>query len=494
MKYMDEYTINTLGVPSLELMERASAHIADFAMTYLSNNKSCAVFCGSGNNGGDGIGAAVILRQRSANVRVFMTGKREKMTRDTREMEIKYNALGGTVEDFDPLSHEIRSFVMSCSVIIDAMFGTGLNSDLRDSAVEAVSLINESPAAVIAADMPSGIETDTGRVLGCAVKADVTVTFSMAKPGQMSMPGYLYCGKTHVMDIGIPAELADKLDIKSCTFEKEDICLPTRPRSAHKGDFGKVLIIAGSRGYTGAPILSSEAAVRSGSGLVFLGVPDIIYNIAAVKCCEAMPFPLPCCGNTISSGAIPDILHRISSCDVCLIGPGLGRSAEVTAVVNEIIQSSEVPLVIDADGLNAISKNVGIIDRAKAPVILTPHDGEFARLGGDLSSGDRIGAAKSFAEDHRCILVLKGHRTVTAFPDGSVFINTTGNPGMAKGGSGDVLAGIIVSLIGQKIPLKSAVPMAVCIHGSAGDVCAEKFGEYCMTPSDIINELPSIMR
>lgn len=495
MKYMDEYTINTLGVPSLELMERASAHIAMFASSYLIGGGSCAVFCGSGNNGGDGFGAAAIMKERGYDVRVFMTGKREKMTRDTRAMYDKYASLGGRNVDFDPDSERQRAFIASSAVIIDAMFGTGLNSDIRGVAKRAVEIINASRAAVVAADMPSGVETDTGRVLGSAVRADVTVTFSAAKPGQMTVPGCFYCGRVHVMDIGIPAEVTDRLDIKTSAFLKDDIAMPKRARDAHKGDFGKLLIIAGSRGYTGAPVLSSDAAVRSGAGLVFLGVPEAIYGIEAAKCREAMPFPLPCdTDGRISSDATGEIMRRMEKCDVCLIGPGLGQSSDITALIREIVTTGNVPLVIDADGLNALSKGMDILALASRPIVLTPHDGEFARLGGDLSSGDRIGSARGFAEKHGCILVLKGHRTITAFPDGEVFINTTGNPGMAKGGSGDVLAGIIASLIGQGLPLKKAVPLAVCIHGAAGDACAAKLGEYCMTPSDMIDALQEVMR
>lgn len=494
MKYMDDYTINTLGIPSLELMEHASYHIANFSFPYLSDNKNCAVFCGSGNNGGDGIGAAVFLKQRGINTKVFFTGKREKMTLDTKKMEMKYNSIGGIVEEFDPLSDEIKSFVMSCGVIIDAMFGTGLNSPLRGVSADAVSLINLSPAVVISADMPSGIETDTGKILGCAVKADITVTFSMAKIGQITMPGCFYCGKLEIAEIGIPKEVSDNIEFSVFSFDKSNIYLPKRPKNSHKSNFGKLLIISGSCGYTGAPVLSANAAVRSGSGLVFLGTPDIIYNIVASKCMEAMPFPLPSLGSALDSSALPDIMNRLQTCDVCLIGPGLGLTAEVSGIVHEIIEKSDIPLVIDADALTALSENLSTLKKAKCPVILTPHDGEFTRLGGNLSSGDRINTARDFAAAYNCILVLKGHRTITAFPDGDTFINTTGNPGMAKGGSGDVLAGIIASLVGQKFSLKSAIPLAVCIHGAAGDICAQKFGEYSMTPSDMISALPNVTK
>ena len=277
------------------------------------------------------------------------------------------------------------------------------------------------------------------------------------------------------------------------TVSSPNIGLPRRPPAAHKGDFGKLLILAGSEGYTGAPVLAARAALRTGAGLVFLGVPRDIYPIVAVKCDEAMPFPLPEDYNAV--------LERAKSCDVVLIGPGLGRAAETERLVLSLLTDLEVPVVLDADGINALAGHIDVLDKRSAPTVLTPHEGEFARLAGcELPIKDRIAAARDFAQAHGCVLVLKGHGTVTAATDGSAWVNTSGNPGMAKGGSGDVLAGMIAALLVQKhlcrevdsIPALTAD--AVLYHGLAGDACAARLGEYAMLPADLIEALPEVLR
>lgn len=262
--------------------------------------------------------------------------------------------------------------------------------------------------------------------------------------------------------------------------------LPRRPRQAHKGDFGRVLILAGSEGYTGAPVLAARAALRTGAGLVFLGVPRDIYPIAAVKCDEAMPFPLP-----EDHGAI---LDRAAGCDVVLIGPGLGRKPETEALILRLLEELEVPVVLDADGINALAGHIDVLDGRKAPTVLTPHEGEFARLTGcGLPVRERVEAAQRFAAAHRCTMVLKGYGTVTAAPDGRVWVNPTGNPGMAKGGSGDVLAGMTAGLLAAGLPQgRTAAQMAalaVWLHGEAADRCAEQRSMTAMLPQDLFEEL-----
>ena len=270
-----------------------------------------------------------------------------------------------------------------------------------------------------------------------------------------------------------------------------DFRLPYRDRSAHKGQFGKVFILAGSQGYTGAPVFAANAAVRTGAGLVFLGVPADIYPIAAVKCDEAMPFPLP--------KNYDMILKKAQSCDVALIGPGLGVSKDVGTLVRWLLHDLSIPVVLDADGINALSGHINILDDRSAPTILTPHEGEFHRLTNcPLPVPNRLRAACSFAQEHHCVLVLKGQGTITAAPDGTYFENTTGNPGMAKGGSGDVLAGMIAALLGQK-QLSAFSPAfltaaAVYFHGLSGDLCARQLGEYGMTPSDMLAAIPSVLK
>ena len=266
--------------------------------------------------------------------------------------------------------------------------------------------------------------------------------------------------------------------------EQDTFRLPRRRRDAHKGDFGRVFILAGSVGYTGAPIFAANAAVRTGSGLVFLGVPEEIWSVVALKCAEAMPYPL--------ERDLDAILKHISGSAAVLVGPGLGLGAG--ELVRSLVPRIDQPLVLDADGLNALSGHMQLLDARTAPTVLTPHEGEFARLTGcSLPVADRTAAARELAAAHNCTVVLKGYRTVTAAPDGRVWVNTTGNPGMAKGGSGDVLAGMILSLIGQGITASESAAMAVWLHGRAGDLAAQRFGEYSMTPSDLLDELPRAM-
>lgn len=264
-------------------------------------------------------------------------------------------------------------------------------------------------------------------------------------------------------------------------------CLPVRARDGHKGTFGKVHILAGSVGFTGAPALAASGAVRTGAGLVFLWVDRAIWPVLAVKCQSAMPAPIP---------PFEVLLDKLSQSDAALIGPGLGRSRKSDVRTLRLVQRLSVPLVLDADGLNAVAEHIDVLDtRRDRLTVLTPHDGEFLRLTQGKPIGpDRVEAAISFARQHGCVLVLKGHRTITAFPDGEDFVNTTGNPGMAKGGSGDVLAGMILSLLGQGIPPKQAVPAAVWLHGRAGDLAAQKLGEYGMTPGDLIGQIPAAIQ
>ena len=490
MREIDRRAIEDRGVPGVVLMWAASKSIASAALERLTPGGCVAVFCGTGNNGGDGIGAAVLLMEKGVPVRVFLVGSEEKLTPDSREMLQRLASHNGSLESITE-SIELDKYLKGCDVIIDAIFGTGLNSDLRGDAIAAVNKINESEACVIAADIPSGVHTDTGAILGNAVAADITVTFSLAKPGHFIEPGCIRCGEVRVSDIGIQRDIVDAAASDVFAVMPEDIYLPRRRPDSHKGDYGRCLIVSGCVGYTGAPAMCARAASKMGAGLVFLGVPEPIYNIMAVKLDEEMPLPLPFDSEgRLADEACDELLRRSTECDAFLIGPGLGRSPGITNLVMFMLQHAKTPIILDADGLNAIAENVDILEKATYPPILTPHMGEFIRLGGDLSKGDRLSAASDFARTHKCILVLKGHRTITALPDGTAYINTTGNPAMAKGGSGDVLAGMIAALIGQKYPAGEAAKTAVYLHGLAGDMCAREYGEYSVTAGDITAMLP----
>lgn len=488
---LDRKTIEEHGVPSLQLMENAATALSDMAER-IALSKTAAIFCGSGNNGGDGIAAARILAGRGFVVRAFLVGNRDKLSRDAAAMEQRLGACGIILEDYAGTSDQLE-FTANSGVIIDAMLGTGLNNPVKGIYAEVIEIINALDVPVAAADIPSGISADTGAILGSAVKADETVTFGFPKIGQFVEPGCVKVGKLTVADIGIleDQEIFEDCKVFAYTDKNAKRVLTKRDPLTHKGSYGKIIIFGGSVGYTGAPYMAAKAAVRSGAGLVFLGVPEDIYPIEAVKCTESMPFPLKSDSGKIdgtSSDTLAAVDEKLKNCTVCLAGPGMGRSARTEALVAHILKNSTIPVILDADGINALSENIDILDRAACPVVLTPHEAEFDRIGGVIS-GDRIEAARSFAVEHNCYLVLKGHRSITAFPDGSCYINTCGNAGMAKGGSGDVLAGIIAALCGQ-MPIEKAIPAAVYLHSHAGDIAAEKYGEYSMTPSDIISLLP----
>ncbi len=512
MKEIDRIAIQNHAIPSTLLMERAAKAIVrevltlphtapkDGPIAYVTLNgkepsleqveefcanrqRSAVVYCGPGNNGGDGIAAARLLLREGWNVRCFLVGNRDKMTEDSREMERRLVECGGVLEDFDPDS---KNMCYPGDVAIDALFGIGLNSNLRPDAQTAVSRMRMANW-IVSADIPSGIHADTGEILGRAVKADVTVTFSAGKPGLFVGKGAVHAGRIVVADIGIPQEILDAVNQTTVAMVNEyKPHLSRRKRDAHKGDFGRLFILAGSVGYTGAPVLAARAAVRSGAGLVTLAVPKEIYPIIAVKCDEAMPWPL--------SDSYEEIIEKAAAADVVLIGPGLGQEKCVEQLVLALIQDLKCPVILDADGLNIISRHIDVLDKRQGMTVLTPHDGEFVRLsGGTLPIADRLETARQFALQHHCFLILKGHRTVIS-ANGICVINTTGNPGMARGGSGDALAGMIAGMMAQKQLRDNAVTDAVWLHGRAGDLSVKEKGEYGMTVGDLIENIPYAMK
>ena len=487
MKAADSAAIKERGVDSLVLMETAASFVAEAAAERLGEEKRAVVFCGPGNNGGDGVAAARILAERyGASVRVFLVGNPEKVTPDCRAMVEKLPAAGLKLELFDPQDEALPALLKNADVIVDAIFGVGLNRELTGDPLEAVRRINDAGKPVVSADVASGVSADTGVILGEAVRAVCTVTFSKAKPGHFVEPGCVYTGELRIRDIGIPADLVKSSGCGVFAIHGEDLRLPARDRLSHKGDHGRVLIIGGCVGYTGAPTLSAKAALRAGAGLVYLGVPSDIYEITAVKNDEAMPYPLASDGEGgVSASALDAIGEKLVDSDVCVIGPGMGRTEEVLKLVRAVIARAQCPIVLDADALWAVSADPTILDRADGALVLTPHEGEFRRILGRPVK-DRLEDARAFAKRHSCAVVLKGHRTICAFPDGRAFVVDAGNPGMATGGTGDVLAGVIGAMIGQ-FPAVRAIVTACWLHARAGDIAASALGEYALTAGDIID-------
>ena len=500
MKELDRQAIEERKIPSIDLMERAAEAVAEAALELLPTRPGkcrAAVFCGAGNNGGDGIGAARYLFLAGVKVRAFLVGSYEKLTPDALEETRRLSECSVTLEPFDPEDGDQRRWALGSQVLIDALFGVGLSRNIAPESVfaGAVALMNESRGAVVAADIASGVAADTGKVLGCAVKADKTITFTYPKIGQYVGDGGVFSGAVSAVDIGIPKDLAAGLvcPVQLVEADFAQNALPKRKSDGHKGDFGKVLVVGGAVGYTGAPYLAASAAVRSGCGLVFLGVPEAIWLVEAAKCVSAMPFTLADKHGLLSYKALQKIKEKLADCDVLALGPGLGRGEQVTRLVCDLLREAEKPVVLDADGINALAGHMDVLDARRDRVtILTPHDGEFARVGGDLSEGDRVRAARSFTEQHGCVLVLKGHRTLTAAPGGNVLVNTTGNSGLAKGGSGDVLTGVIASLLAQGASPVQAAAGGVWLHGRAGDLAARRLTAYAMTPEDVVAALAEV--
>lgn len=498
MQKAERLTIDNYGIPGLVLMETAGRACADLVDAEYGPGagKSAVIVAGKGNNGGDGYVIARCLLQKGWTISVFVLAKEASICGDAEKNLL---LLDSSIVRYCPEPGDLLPFradFRSASVVVDALFGIGLSKDVTGIYAEAVEMINFSGRPVVAVDIPSGIAASTGRVLGVAVRADVTVTFAFAKLGHVVYPGRSYTGKLIPVDIGLPQEVAaaaeyfDYLDI-----ETVGPLLKFRDRCGHKGNYGHCLIIAGSTGKTGAAALSAKSAVRAGSGLVSLAVPETLNPILEIKTTESMTLPLEDCGKgCLGEGNFAEILQAACGKDAVALGPGISSSTDTADLVRRLVSDCPVPMVLDADGLNAIAGYESILLRKKSPaIVLTPHPGEMSRLTGlSIASieGDRIAVARDFAIRYAVYLVLKGAGTVIAAPDGSIAINGSGNPGMASGGMGDVLTGIIVSLLGQGYTARDACLLGVFLHGHAADLVAREKGEIGLTATDVLERIP----
>jgi hydroxyethylthiazole kinase-like uncharacterized protein yjeF len=497
MQEIDKQAIEESGIPGLTLMENAGQSCADAIITEFGSTGRAVIIAGTGNNGGDGYVVARLLRLAGWDVHVFILAEQGRIGGDAAA-----NLARLPLEDitYCPHAGQLPALHMDeiarADVIVDAIFGTGLRSDVSGVYREAIEIINASGRPVLAVDIPSGIHGTTGRVLGVAVRATITVTFAFAKLGHVLYPGAEHTSKLIVADIGIPPNLMESApgyDLLNDDFIRP--MLRRRHRQAHKGHFGHCLVIAGSTGKTGAAALAANSAMRAGSGLITLAVAESLHGILETKTTEVMTVPLPDSNSgTVTSSAYPAIEKLLAGKDALALGPGLGRRPGTTALVQTIVESVGLPMVIDADGLNALADDITILRRKKSDtVILTPHPGEMARLLG-TSIPDveaiRISVAQEFARNFGVFLVLKGARTIIASPTGIAAINGSGNPGMATGGMGDVLTGIIVSLLGQRYSAWDACRIGVFIHGYAANLVADEKGEIGMSASDVQEMLP----
>ncbi len=489
MRAMDANTIKNLKVPSAVLMERAALGIAEEVLAaYKEHPGRILIVCGTGNNGGDGAALARILFIRGLAPEIYIVGNEARFSADMKAQMESCRILGIT-EVTDP---DMSAY----AIIIDAMFGTGLAREVAGSPRVVIEKINDSKAFVVAADIPSGISADTGAVCGCAVKADVTVTMECAKIGQLLYPGALYTGRLVIAEIGIydDVKLRESLPYTVFALTDSDIktLLPVRDPAGNKGTFGKVLVIAGSKGMCGAALLAAEAALRSGAGMVKILTDEANRTIVQTALPEAL------LDTYKKKTDLPELIEKnLAWADAVAAGPGLGVSKRTGLIMETLLEKCVLPLVIDADGLNVLGKNPEMLKKHEGSLFVTPHMGEMARLTGrtiaDLKA-DPVAEALHFAKESGAQVLLKDARTVIADENGCIFINASGNAGMATAGSGDVLTGILAGLLSQGTDPKYAGALAAFIHGRAGDKAKELMGERSMAASDIIGSLHVILK
>ena len=506
MQQMDKNTIESFGIPGRVLMENAGRGAIEMLSEHFDlEGARVAVVAGRGNNGGDGFVIGRYLMEMGVSVSFFLLSTRDRVQGDAgANMDLVLDLLAEhalsqfiEIPDKDALE-AVTEILLDHDLFVDAIFGTGLNSDVRGIYRDVIELINDSDKPVFSVDIPSGINADTGAVCGVAIQADATATFAFAKAGHILYPGNFHTGDLEVVDIGIPGHIAKAQSPHIFLPEPHDIAglIPARAFNAHKGSFGHLLVLAGSPGKTGAAALCANAAMRSGAGLVTLGVPEKLMPVMEPMVVEPMTTAL---AQTSSGGldaaALDDIITLLADKAALALGPGMGTDSGTQELIKNILAIASVPMVIDADGLNCIAKNPDILATVKAPVILTPHPGEMARLTGKTTADiqqNRMETARNFAEKHKVILVLKGAQTLVAYPDGAVFICPTGNPGMACGGMGDVLTGMIAAFLAQDLSPESAALAGVYVHGLCGDLLAEDHA-FGFSASDMVAGIPQAL-
>jgi len=484
MTELEQIAINTYGIDGLLLMENAARSFCDALEAEWGDlhNQNIAVFCGKGNNGGDGFAISRHLANRGACVTVVMEFNPADLKQDARK-------------NFDIITcMEIPVVTLSeiektqFDIVIDALLGTGFHGTATGIMVDLINAINDSGAKIVAVDVPSGADCSCGAVNGPCVHADLTITFALPKPGHFLYPAKEFCGKVVTTDISIPKKVTEDFSATTYTLDSTLAeCLPPRRENAHKGSFGKVLVFAGSVGMSGAAVMTTTAILKTGAGMVTAAVPDALCDLFATQFPEAMTLPLP------AENTAAFILEKLENQNVFLAGCGLGSAEETQNTLRLLVLACKKPMVIDADGINALAGHIHLIKNKTVPVVLTPHPLEFSRLSGlsvDYIQKNRLQVARDFATENGVVLVLKGADTVVAHPEGKAYISPQSNSGLAKAGSGDVLAGIIAALIAQGAVPGDAANLGVYLHSQAGMLARQKLGAYSMTASDVLSALP----
>lgn len=504
MQALDRRAMTEAGIPGQTLMERAGQAVVVHLEQFFgpSRGKRVVIFCGKGNNGGDGYVVARLLHRRQAQVHVLTTSALPDLSRDAAAMYRRFVRVAGkSAVRLYSSNADVQPLLRDSDLIVDALFGTGLSAEISGRHAEAIDGMNQAGRPIVAVDLPSGLHADTGLVLGRAVVATLTVTFGLPKMGLYLNQGIDHTGYVALADIGIPASYLEEVDSRVSLITSSFVrgALPARKASSHKGTFGHAGIIAGSVGKTGAAAMTAHAALRVGTGLVTVAVPASMNDVMESKLLEAMTVPMPeTKARTFSRNAFERLSAFIASRTAVAIGPGLSTHPETVELVQALVKHLARPAVLDADALNALAGRASLLTECKTPPILTPHPGEMARLEPEATpqsvNADRIGTAARFARERGVFLVLKGARTVIARPDGAVAICPTGNPGMATAGTGDVLTGMTVGLLAQGLPPWEAACTSTYVHGSAGDLAAAALGPAGMLAGDIIERIPYALK
>lgn len=502
MREMDRFTIEELGVPGIVLMENAARGAARVFVEHFEPPRQSRILflCGRGNNGGDGYVMGRYLHQLGFSVSVVVLSELQGIIGDALTNLKIIQRLGLDVKEAARIQdwQSCQGLLENADFVVDAILGTGLNTPVRGFYQQVIEDLNASGKPVMAVDIPSGLHSDTGAVMGAAVHAHATATFGFPKLGQLVFPGAGLVGRLIRIDIGIPGAAADRIPAQQWLTEARDLraFLPVEAPDIHKGHRGHLLVLAGSKGKTGAAALTSLAALRAGAGLVTLGIPRSLNGILEQKLTEAMTYPLPETeAGSFSLEAEQEIMQLLQGKSALALGPGLSTHEETVLLARRIVSACPVPVVVDADGLNALAGDLSALHSCAAPVILTPHPGEMGRLLGLSNSevqADRVGLAERFAQEHGCHLVLKGSRTIIARPDGGIHVNPTGNPALASGGSGDVLTGILAGFLARGFSPDMAAICGVYLHGLSADFLAESMGEAGILAGDLIEAIPGL--
>lgn len=495
MREMDARAAGEFGMPSLLLMENAGRAVADRALAMLnagSRGATVRVLCGPGNNGGDGFVAARHLLSRGVRVECVLAGDPAAVHGDARVN------MGLLERVRQPVLNFLSGPQPRCDLIIDALLGTGFRGEPRGTVAEAIQVIARTEVPVLSVDVPSGLDADTGRPADLCVQATETVTFGLPKLGLLVYPGRLLAGRLTVAGISLPRAVMEEgaAGTEWITPERAAPLWPERVYSAHKGAAGRLLVLAGSVGMTGAAALCCNAALRAGAGLVTLGIPSQLNGILEAKLTETMTLPLPQTEHgCLALAALAEVMERLERADALAVGPGLGRDPATGELLRGLLAGCHTPCVIDADGLNLLAPaNAGTFPPG---AVITPHPGELARLLGTAVAeieSNRIAAARAAAERLGCVVLLKGPATLVAAPDGRLGVNSSGGPALATGGTGDVLTGILAACLARlREPYEAAVAAAF-LHGVAGDVAQERYGAPGTVAGDVVAALPDALR